>query len=64
MSRPVKAGTIVMAVSGNVGLCAQLAVDACIHDGFVAFKDLREDLFIPSFFGLAMSQMGESSRAQ
>ena len=23
---------------------------------FVAFKDLREDLFIPSFFGLAMSR--------
>src|SRR5258706_164808 len=42
MSRPVKAGTIVMAVSGNIGLCAQLAVDACIHDGFVAFKELRE----------------------
>jgi type I restriction enzyme S subunit len=49
-----------MAVSGNVGLCAELAVDACIHDGFVAFKDLRKDLFKPSFFGLAMSQMGET----
>jgi type I restriction enzyme, S subunit len=58
MSRPVKAGTIVMAVSGNVGLCAELAVDACIHDGFVAFKNLRKDLFTPTFFGLAMSQMG------
>ena len=60
MSRPVKAGTIVMAVSGNVGLCAELAVDACVHDGFVAFKDLRKDLFTPAFFGLAMSQMGET----
>jgi restriction endonuclease S subunit len=57
LSRSVRAGTIVMAVSGNIGLCAQLAVDACIHDGFVAFKDLREDLLIPTYFRIAMSQM-------
>ena len=62
MSRPVKAGTIVMAVSGNVGLCAQLAVDACVHDGFVAFKDLDNDLFVPLFFGMAMSQMRQSHK--
>jgi restriction endonuclease S subunit len=62
MSRPVKAGTIVMAVSGNVGLCSQLAVDACVHDGFVAFKDLNEKLFIPIFFGFAMSQMRAINR--
>ena len=60
MSRPVKAGTIVMAVSGNIGLCAQLAVDACVHDGFVAFKDLHSDLFVPQFFGMAMGQMRQS----
>lgn len=60
MSRPVKAGTIVMAVSGNIGLCAQLTVDACVHDGFVAFKDLRTDLAAPLFFGMAMSQMRQS----
>jgi len=60
MSRPVKAGTIVMAVSGNIGLCAQLAVDACVHDGFVAFKDLRAHLFVPLFFGMAMGQMHQS----
>lgn len=62
MSRPVKAGTIVMAVSGNIGLCAQVVVDACIHDGFVAFKNLREDLFLPLFFGLAISEMREGHR--
>lgn len=60
MSRPVKAGTIVMAVSGNVGLCGQLAVDACVHDGFVAFNNLRTDLFFPLFFGLAISQMPQA----
>lgn len=57
MSRPVKAGTIVMAVSGNIGLCAQLAVDACVHDGFVAFKDLRSEVFLPFFFGTAIGHM-------
>ena len=39
-----------MAVSGNVGLVSRLAIDACVHDGFVAFKDLDEDLLLPSFF--------------
>jgi len=60
MSRPVKAGTIVMAVSGNVGLCAQLSVDACIHDGFVAFKNLNEDILLPSYFGALISEMKQS----
>ncbi len=51
MSRPVVAGTVVMAVSGNVGLVARVLVDACIHDGFVGFKDLdtkavRADYFM------------------
>lgn len=39
-SRPIEAGTVVMAVSGNVGLTSVLAIDACVHDGFVAFKGL------------------------
>jgi type I restriction enzyme S subunit len=41
-SRPVSSGTVVMAVSGNIGLAAILAVDACIHDGFVGFTELDE----------------------
>lgn len=43
-SRSMKAGDVVMAVSGAVGLPAILAVDACIHDGFVGFRELRTDL--------------------
>lgn len=39
-SRPMKTGEVVMAVSGAVGLPAILAVDACIHDGFVGFRSL------------------------
>jgi restriction endonuclease S subunit len=43
-SRPVMAGTVVMAVSGNVGVVSRLAIDACVHDGFVAFTSLDESV--------------------
>jgi restriction endonuclease S subunit len=48
-SRPVPAGTVVMAVSGNIGLVSQLAVDACVHDGFVAFTELNRERCEPEF---------------
>ena len=38
-----------MAVSGNVGLVSQLAVDACVHDGFVAFMNLDVNRCQPGF---------------
>jgi type I restriction enzyme, S subunit len=43
-SRPMAAGSVVMAVSGAVGLPALLSVDACIHDGFVGFRELDSRL--------------------
>lgn len=49
-SRPAPKGTIVMAVSGNIGLVSQLAVDACVHDGFVAFLDLDIKKIMPLYF--------------
>lgn len=48
-SRPVARGTIVMAVSGNVGIVSQLSVDACIHDGFVGFVDLDISKMLPTY---------------
>jgi len=48
-SRPIEAGTVVMAVSGNVGLTSVLAIDACIHDGFIAFKELDANKVRPAF---------------
>ena len=48
-SRPAPAGTVVMAVSGNVGLVSRLAIDACVHDGFVAFTGLDEGRCEPGF---------------
>ena len=47
--RPVPAGTVVMAVSGNVGLVSQLPVDACVHDGFVAYTELNETICNPQY---------------
>ena len=48
-SRPCSGGTVVMAVSGNIGLVSRLAVDACIHDGFVGFLNLDENVILPGF---------------
>jgi type I restriction enzyme M protein len=47
-SRPMKKGEVVMAVSGNPGLPSILAVDACIHDGFVGYRNLSEKI-LPQF---------------
>lgn len=43
-SRPVKKGTLVIAVSGDVGLTSIVGVDCCIHDGFVALLDLDKSI--------------------
>ena len=40
LSRPMPQGTLVMICSGNVGLSSFLAVDCCIHDGFIAFPEI------------------------
>jgi len=53
-SRPVVAGTVVMAVSGNVGVMAQLQVDACVHDGFVAFTELNEGVVLPEYLMICL----------
>ncbi|WP_290525794.1 restriction endonuclease subunit S [Alcanivorax sp.] len=56
-SRPTKKGTVVMAVSGNVGLTSILAADACIHDGFVAFNDLDSSIVLPEFLQEMMTHL-------
>ena len=59
-SRPVPAGTVVMAVSGNIGLVSRLAVDACVHDGFVAFTNLNEATCDAGYF-LALLHMSKAA---
>ena len=50
-SRPMLKGDVVMAVSGAVGLPAILAVDACIHDGFVGFRSLSKEISPEYMYG-------------
>ena len=38
-----------MAVSGQPGLCTILNVDACIHDGFVGFRNLDKTKVLTEF---------------
>ena len=40
LSRPMSKGSLVLAISGSYGVPAFLAVDACIHDGFIGFRDV------------------------
>lgn len=42
-SRPVPKGTLTIQVSGNPGMPAILAVDACIHDGFAALIEIKQE---------------------
>ena len=43
-SRPCKAGTLTIVCSGTVGIPSLLAVDACIHDGFLALIDIEKSV--------------------
>lgn len=49
-SRPMKEGDVVMAVSGQPGQPAILRIDACIHDGFVGFRNLLTNIIMPDYF--------------
>lgn len=44
LSRPCNAGTLTIVCSGDVGTPSFLAVDACIHDGFLAITELTEQI--------------------
>ncbi|AKJ06622.1 type I restriction enzyme S subunit [Archangium gephyra] len=48
-SRLLPAGTLILSNSATVGLPKILAVDGCIHDGFVAFPNLDRRLFVTEF---------------
>jgi type I restriction enzyme S subunit len=44
-SRPCKKGTLTIVCSGTVGIPSFLAVDACIHDGFLALVKIKKDFY-------------------
>ena len=62
-SRPMPSGSVVMAVSGAVGLPAILTVDACIHDGFVGFRNLNQSV-LPQFFYWFLRVNREQNKSQ
>jgi type I restriction enzyme S subunit len=50
LSRPMKKNDLVMTVSGKTGVPAILEVDACIHDGFVGFRNLSPEVSVEYLF--------------
>ncbi len=62
-SRAMAKGDVVMAVSGAVGLPAILATDACIHDGFVGFRNLKPSI-ASEFLYHALLDSRSENRAQ
>lgn len=62
-SRPMKKGEVVITVSGNPGLPAILAIDACIHDGFVGLRELSKDV-MPEFLYFALSALHSEHGSQ
>jgi type I restriction enzyme M protein len=63
-SRPMKKGDVIITVSGNPGLPTILAIDACIHDGFVGLRELNKDV-LPEYlyFALLALQVQHSSQS-
>jgi len=63
LSRPMKKGDVVVAVSGNPGFPTILKVDACIHDGFVGFRNLSPKV-LPEFLYYYLLHQKENSNSQ
>ena len=59
LSRPCKAGTLTIVCSGTVGIVSFLAVDACIHDGFLALIDIDHNTVDDDFLYHQLSTLRE-----
>ncbi|MBU1054365.1 MAG: N-6 DNA methylase [Proteobacteria bacterium] len=62
-SRPMEKGEVIITVSGNPGLPTILAIDACIHDGFVGLRELRKDV-LPEYLYFALLALHASHGSQ
>lgn len=51
-SVPVKKGELIMSICGSIGKPVILDMEACIHDGFVAFKDIKDEIDVEYFYYL------------
>jgi type I restriction enzyme S subunit len=59
LSRPCPAGTLTIVCSGAVGVVSFLAVDACIHDGFLALVDIDESIAKKDFLFHVLTTLRE-----
>ena len=59
----MKKGEVVITVSGNPGLPTILAIDACIHDGFVGLRELSKDV-LPEYLYFALLDLHASHGSQ
>lgn len=60
-SRPVSNGTLTIQVSGNPGMPAILAVDACIHDGFAALVDINQESISTEYLYFSLLAVAEQN---
>lgn len=56
LSRPCSAGTLTIVCSGTVGIPSILAVDACIHDGFLALTKVPKKISIDYLYHFFSTQ--------
>ncbi|MAE35909.1 MAG: hypothetical protein CMH97_11915 [Oceanospirillaceae bacterium] len=60
-SRPVPKGTLTIQVSGNPGMPAILAVDACIHDGFAALIEIKQESISTEYLYFSLLAVAEQN---
>lgn len=63
-SRPCPKGTLTLVCSGTVGIPSFLAIDACIHDGFLALINIKnkvDDNFLYHFLKTQQSRFDNSA---
>ncbi|MDE9486563.1 restriction endonuclease subunit S [Xenorhabdus bovienii] len=56
LSRPCLRGTLTLVCSGNVGIPSILAIDACIHDGFLALTKVSKNISIDYLYHFFSTQ--------
>ncbi|MFM5059437.1 restriction endonuclease subunit S [Aeromonas caviae] len=56
LSRPCLAGTLTIVCSGTVGVPSILAVDACIHDGFLGLNKVNKNIAVDYLFHFFSTQ--------
>lgn len=48
-SKKLKPNTLIIAASGTLGFPKFLGCEGCIHDGWMYFSDIKEDLILPDY---------------